>query len=84
MSFHMGIGLVHLAGSSMGSLDPEKFWFAWERRSKVATDVFADAWDLLAVAAEPLDNLRTAYDVPLLDSAHAADGRVPAWYKPVP
>ena len=28
MSWHMGIELVHLAGSSTGQLDPEKFWCA--------------------------------------------------------
>jgi hypothetical protein len=83
MSWHMGIELVHLAGSSTGQLDPEKFWFAWERGSDVTTDVFADTWDLWAVAAQPLDNLRAAYHVPPLDSAHAADGRVRPWYHPV-
>lgn len=84
MSWHMGIELVRLAGSSTGQLDPEKFWFAWERGSEVTTDVFADAWDLWAVAAEPVEDLRNAYHVLPLDSAHAADGHVPSWYKPVP
>jgi hypothetical protein len=28
MSWHLGIELVHLAGSSTGQLDPEKFWLA--------------------------------------------------------
>jgi hypothetical protein len=84
MSWHMGIELVHLAGSSTGQLDPEKFWCAWERGAEVSTDVFADNWDLWAVAAESLDDLRAAYHVPPLDPAHAADGRVPAWYQPVP
>ena len=83
MSWHMGIELVHLAGSTTGQLDPEKFWFAWERGSEVTTDVFADTWDLWAAASEPLDNLRAEYHVPPLDSAHAADGRVPPWYHPV-
>ena len=83
MSWHMGIELVHLAGSSTGQLDPEKFWFAWERGSEVTTDVFADTWDLWAVASEPLEDLRAAYHVPPLDAAHAADGRVPPWYHPV-
>jgi hypothetical protein len=31
MSWRLGIELVHLAGSITGQLDPEKFWFAWER-----------------------------------------------------
>lgn len=84
MSWHLGIELVHLAGSITGQLDPEKFWLAWERGAEVTTDVFADTWDLWAVAAEPLDDLRGAYHVPPLDSAHAADGRVPPWYQPVP
>lgn len=84
MSWHMGIELVHLAGSSTGHLDPEKFWLAWERGTEVTTDVFADTWDLWSVAAEPLDDLRDAYHVPPLDPAHAADGLVPSWYKPVP
>ena len=84
MSWHLGIELVHLAGSTTGQLDPEKFWLAWERGAAVTTDVFADTWDLWTVAAEPLDTLRDAYHVPALDSAHAADGRVPTWYHPVP
>jgi hypothetical protein len=83
MSWHMGIELVHLAGSTTGQLDPEKFWLAWERGAEVTIDVFADTWDLWAVAAEPLDTLRKAYHVPPLDLAHAADGRVPSWYRPV-
>jgi len=84
MSWHMGIELVHLAGSSTGQLDPEKFWVAWERGAEVTTDVFEDSWDLWAVAAEQLDDLRAAYQVPPLDPAHAADGRMPPWYQPVP
>jgi hypothetical protein len=50
----------------------------------VTTDVFAESWNLWTVAAEPLDDLRRAYHVPPLDAAHAADGRVPPWYQPVP
>jgi hypothetical protein len=83
MSFHMGIELTHLAGSTTGQLDPEKFWFAWQRGGEVTTDVFADDWDFCAAAAKPIEDLRAAYNVPPLDVAHAADGKMPTWYKPV-
>jgi len=83
ISWHLGIELVHFAGATSGQLDPEKFWLAWERGSAVTTDVFADAWNLWAVAAEPLADVRAAYGVPPLDSAYAADGQLPPWYRPV-
>ncbi len=66
------------------ALDPEKFWLTWERGAEVTTGVFADTWNLWAVAGEPLDDLQDAYHVCLLDSAHAAGGHVPPWHKPVP
>jgi hypothetical protein len=84
ISWHLGIELVHFAGSTTGQLDPTKFWVAWERGAEVTTDVFADGWDIFAVAAEPLEEIRAGYHVPPLDPAHAADGILPSWYRPAP
>jgi hypothetical protein len=83
VSWHLGVERVKFAGSITGQLDPEKFWLAWERGAAVATDVFADSWSLWTVAAEPLEAVRAAYRVPVLDPAHAAHGHVPPWYRPV-
>ena len=81
---NLGTDLTALSEPSPGQLDPEKFWFAWERGGEVTTDVFADDWEFWAAAAKPIDDLRAAYHVPPMDSAHAADGKMPTWYKPVP
>ncbi len=83
ISWHLGIELVKFAGATTGQLDPEKFWVAWERGAEVRTDVFADAWSLWAVAAQPLEAVRAAYGVPGLDRAYAAHAETPSWYRPV-
>jgi len=76
------VELVKFAGSITGQLDPEKFWVAWDRDSDVTTDVFAPEWDFWAQVEEPLEELRAAYSVPMLDARYAAHGDVPDWYRP--
>jgi hypothetical protein len=83
LSWHCGVELVKLAGSTTGKLDPRKFWVAWERGAEVRTDVFAPGWDFWGVAREPLEAIRVAYGVPPLDPADAANDTVPPWYRPV-
>jgi hypothetical protein len=80
-SWHLGIEVVKFAGSTTGSLDPEKFWVAWERGSETTIDLFHE-WDFWAAATEPLDDLRRRYRVPQLDPRLAADDSYPDWYQP--
>ena len=88
MSWHMGIELVRFTGALTGNLDPDNFWAvgAVVRGSEVATDVFADTWDLtdvfadtwhLAVAEEPLEEPCANYRVSPLDPSRAAHGTIP-------
>jgi len=81
-SWHLGIEIVKFAGSAKGSLDPEKFWVAWERGGETTQDLFAHDWDYWTVVHEPLDDLRRRYGVSPLDPAHAADDTYPDWYHP--
>jgi hypothetical protein len=83
MSWHLGLELVKFAGSTTGALDPAGFWLAWTRGNATSTDTFADGWDLWAVAATPLDDVRAAYKIPALDPAYAGTKAQPAWYKPI-
>jgi hypothetical protein len=82
VSWHLGIGLTQLAGSTTGSLDAPKFWRAWSRGDEVTGDTFSPDWDFWAHTPQPLDDVRAAMTVPVLDPADAADGRYPDWYKP--
>jgi hypothetical protein len=81
-SWHLGIEVVKFAGSATGSLDPEKFWAAWERGAETTQDLFAHDWDFWAATEQPLDDLRRRYNVPPLDAALAADDNYPDWYQP--
>ena len=83
ISWHLGLQVTELAGSSKGALDPEKFFVAWERGGEVSTDVFDESWDFWAASTRPVDELRAEYGVPPLDPKFAASGDVPDWYHPV-
>lgn len=82
ISWHLGIELVKFAGETTGSLDPPKFWNAWERGSGVTTDMFADGWTLWSIAGRSLDDVRQAYCIAPLDATLAAAGKIPVWYRP--
>lgn len=72
-SFHLGVRLNNLAGAWRGGFDGEKFFHAWDRGCRTATNVFAPEWDFWAVAGTPLAELRLRYEVPALDPRLAAD-----------
>ena len=82
VSWHLGIELAKFAGSTTGSLDPRKFWVAWERGDTTAGDTLAPHWDFWSHVDEPLADVRRAMAVPVLDPADAADGVSPDWYEP--
>ncbi|MBV9283991.1 MAG: hypothetical protein JO176_05230 [Acidimicrobiia bacterium] len=81
-SWHLGIEIVKFAGSATGSLDPEKFWVAWERGGQTTQDLFAHDWDYWSAVHDPIDELRRRYSVPELEQAAAADDSYPDWYHP--
>jgi hypothetical protein len=82
ISWHLGIELAKFAGATTGSLDPRKFFVAWERGDETAGDTLSPRWDFWASVHEPLGEVRHAMRVPALDPGDAADGRYPDWYKP--
>jgi hypothetical protein len=82
ISWHLGIELADFAGSSTGSLQPRKFWVAWDRGDHLTGDTLALDWDFWAQTELPLDEVRASMSVPRLDPADAADGKYPDWYKP--
>jgi hypothetical protein len=71
-SFHLGIRLNDLAGAWRGAFDGEKFFHAWDRGTRTATDLFAADWDFWSVASVPIADLRLRYAVPPLDPRLAA------------
>lgn len=79
LSFHLGVHLTDLAGAWRGSLDPRKFWAAWDRGAACSTNLFAADWDFWSVADVPLAELRRRYRVPPLPADLAAsDDAIPA------
>ena len=82
ISWHLGIELAKFAGATTGSLDPRKFFVAWDRGDETAGDTLSARWDFWAHVHEPLADVRHAMRVPALDAADAADGRYPDWYQP--
>ena len=66
-SWHLGIELIELAGSTTGSYEPERFWTAWERGGGTTVDVVDAGWDFWAATGEDLEELRRAYSVAPLD-----------------
>lgn len=81
VSWHLGIELAKFSGSTTGSLQPRKFWVAWERGDATAGDLLARRWDFWSHVHEPLADVRGAVAVPPLDPADAADGVYPDWYR---
>jgi hypothetical protein len=71
-SWHLGVKLNDIANSTTGVFEPRHFWTAWERGSRVTTDIVAPDWDFWAATTVPLDELRAAYNVPPVDSAMLA------------
>ena len=71
-SWHLGIEFNKLAGSYKGALDPAKFWVAWNRGLQTSGDTFAEDFDLWQHADEQLASIRSAFEVPAMDDAHAA------------
>lgn len=71
-SWHLGVQLNPVAKSATGALDPEAFWLAWDRGSRIAVDTFGPDWDFWAVIHEPVADLRRRYAIPPLDPASDA------------
>jgi hypothetical protein len=71
-SWHLGIELIELAGSTTGSYEPERFWTAWERGAETTVDVVAGGWDFWGAVGEDLEELRRAYSVAPLDPGLSA------------
>ncbi len=82
ISWHLGVPLADFAGAGTGSLDPRKFWVAWQRGDRLTGDTLASEWDFWAHVDVPLETVRHAMGVPPLDPADAADGKYPDWYEP--
>lgn len=68
-SWHLGIKLNEIAGSSTGVFEPRRFWTAWDRGAATTVNVFDPGWDFWAATPVPLDELRRAYTVPAVDPA---------------
>jgi hypothetical protein len=71
-SWHLGIKLNEIAGSTTGAYEPERFWTAWERGGATTTDVVDAGWDFWGAVGEDLEELRRAYSVAPLDPRLAA------------
>lgn len=71
-SWHVGIEINALAGSTTGRLDPEKFWVAWVRGSAMPVDLFRGDWNVWEIADEPVEAVRERYCVPPLAPEYAA------------
>lgn len=82
ISWHLGIELAKFAGAATGSLQPRKFWVAWDRGDRLVGDTLAPDWDFWAHVELPLDDVRRTMGVPHLDPDDAADGTYPDWYRP--
>jgi hypothetical protein len=82
LSWHLGVELADFAGAGTGSLDPRKFWVAWERGDETAGDTLSPRWDFWAQAPRALDDVRHEMRIPPLDPSDAADGKYPDWYTP--
>jgi len=63
-SWHLGIEINQLAGSFTGALDPEQFWAAWVRGSRMTVDLFSPEWDFWNHVEESIDHLRQRYHLP--------------------
>ncbi len=82
LSWHLGVPLADLAGSTTGALDARKLWVAWSRGDAVVGDTFGPDWDFWEMTTQPLAEVRRAMAVGPLDPADAAGGEDPDWYQP--
>ncbi len=73
-SWHLGIALNPLAGSTTGAFDGERFWRAWERGRLTTMDTFGPDWDFWSLTEVPLSEIRSRYAVAELDPRDAAVG----------
>ena len=71
-SWHLGIKLNDVAGSTTGAFEPEKFWTAWDRGNATTVDLLDAGWDFWAATQWPLEELRRNYNVPAVDPALVA------------
>ena len=71
-SWHLGIKLNDIAGSTTGAFEPEKFWTAWDRGNATTVDLLDAGWDFWAATQWPLEELRRNYNVPGVDTALVA------------
>jgi tellurite resistance protein len=71
-SWHLGVKLNDIANSTTGVFEPRHFWTAWERGAATTVDVVAADWDFWGATTVPLEELRTAYGVPPVDSTMLA------------
>jgi len=83
VSWHLGVELAKFAGSTTGSLEPHKFWVAWDRGDRSAGDTLSQRWDFWSHGEEPLADVRAAMAIPVLAPSDAADGAYPEWYQPM-
>ncbi len=62
-SWHLDIKINDVAKSTAGGLDPDEFWHAWARGREIATDIFADGWQIWDWIERDLEELRAALSV---------------------
>ena len=80
-TWHLGIQLNPVAVAHAGAFDGEKFWRAWERGRSAAIDTFGPDWDFWSLIETPIQALRDAWRIPVLEPNLAADG-LPAPARP--
>jgi hypothetical protein len=68
-SWHLGIALNEIAGSTHVAFEPQKFWTAWERGAATSVDVLGSGWDFWAAVEWPLEELRREHGVAPVDPA---------------
>ncbi|MGA9275593.1 hypothetical protein [Ilumatobacter sp.] len=64
-SWHLGIKLNEIAGSSTGAFEPRRFWTAWDRGAHATIDVVDESWDFWSATTVELDELRSRWALPL-------------------
>ncbi len=83
LSWHVGIKFNDVAGSTTGSLDPEKLWVAWRRGADCTIDTFGRDWDFWSQVERPLAELREEGDIAALEQRYAAAWRKPGTWTPI-
>jgi AraC-like DNA-binding protein len=64
--FDLGVKMVPQSAPEIGTLDPDPFFAAFVRGSKMSVDLFGD-WDFWPVLAERVDVLRVRYGIEPVD-----------------